>query len=259
MIVDAHVHIHPRKDGFGARFDASLGALIRSLDACPVDKAILLPIAPEIPNTFVAEAAAKYQDRLIAFASVNPVTSKNPARELERAVTKHGLKGLKLHPRKQGFGVEQTDRVVNVVAKAVELGVPVVFDAFPYGTRALRDTSLELIELVAEAVPQAAIVIAHMGGHRLFDALTLARSSRSIYLDTSLTLARYKGSSLENDVFYAIRRLGVDRCIYGSDHPDVELGASYRLMQEQLDMHGFSRDERAALFGGTIAKLVDLD
>jgi hypothetical protein len=259
VIIDAHVHIHPRKEGLGARFDASLDGLIRSLDASPIDRAILLPITPEIPNAFVAEAVAKYPDRLVAFASVDPVAGDNPAETMERAVNQYGLKGLKLHPRLQAFGVEQTEEVARVVRKAAQLVIPVVFDAFRYGGRALRDTTLELIERVAESVPEASIIIAHMGGHRLFDALTLARSSKSIYFDISLILARYEGSSLEQDIFYAIRRLGPERCIYGSDHPDVELGASYTLMREHLDEYGFSEDEQTEIFGGTIAKLIGLD
>jgi hypothetical protein len=258
VIVDAHVHIHPRKDGFGDRFDASLDALIRSLDASPVDRAILLPIAPDIPNAFVAEAVARYPTKLLAFASVNPVTSANPANELEQAVLKYGFRGLKLHPRRQRFGVNETNEVTVVVRKAAELRIPAMFDAFRYGPRALRDTSLELIERVAETVPEADIIIAHMGGNRLFDALTLARSSRRIYFDVSLILARYKGSSIEQDIAYAIRRLGADRCIYGSDHPDVELGESYTLMKEYLDNHGFSEDEQAEIFGGTIERLIGL-
>lgn len=259
MIIDAHVHIHPKKEGLGARFDASLDGLIGSLDASPVERAIILPIAPDIPNTFVSEAVASYPDRLLAFASVNPVTDKNPVQHLERTFNEHRFKGLKLHPRRQGLGVEHTDKVARVVQKAAQLGMPVIFDAFPYGARALRDTTLELIERTAETVPEASVIIAHMGGHRLFDALTLARSSRNIYFDTSLILTRFKGSSLEQDIFYAIRKLGPERCIYGSDHPDVELGESYVLMQEHLDEHGFSDDEQAEIFGGTIARLIGLD
>jgi len=259
VIVDAHVHIHPKKEGLGARFDASLDGLIGSLDASPVERAVLLPIEPEIPNVFVAEAVAKYPDRLIAFASVSPLAEKDPAQELERVIERYGFKGLKLHPRRQALGVEHADKVARVVRTAAQLGVPTVLDAFPYGGRALRDTTLELIERVAEMVPEAGIIIAHMGGHRLFDALTLARSSRNIYFDTSLILTRFKGSSLEQDIFYAIRRLGPERCIYGSDHPDVELCASYSLMRAHLDKHGFSENEQAEIFGGTIAKLIGLD
>jgi predicted TIM-barrel fold metal-dependent hydrolase len=258
VIVDAHVHIHPKKEGLGARFDASLDGLIRSLDASPVDRAVLLPIEPEIPNVFVAEAVSKYPDKLVAFASVNPLAEEHPAEELERVVERYGFRGLKLHPRRQALGVEQAEQVARVVQKAAHLGIPVVFDAFPYGGRALRDMTLELIERVAEMAPEASIIIAHMGGHRLFEALTLARSSENIYFDTSLILARYKGSSLEHDIFYAIKKLGPDRCIYGSDYPDVELGESYVLMREHLDEHGFSDDEQAEIFGGAIAKLIGL-
>jgi len=259
VIIDAHVHIHPKKEGLGARFDASLDGLIGSLDASPVERAIILPIEPEIPNVFVAEAVAKYPDKLVAFASVNPLAEDSPAKELEQVVERHGFKGLKLHPRRQALGVEQSEEVARVVRKAAHLGIPVVFDAFPHGGKALRDTTLELIERTAETVPEASVIIAHMGGHRLFDALTLARSSRNIYFDTSLILTRFKGSSLEQDIFYAIRKLGPERCIYGSDHPDVELGESYVLMREHLNEYGFSDDEQAEIFGGTIARLIGLD
>src|SRR3990172_10037888 len=104
MIIDAHTHIHPDPKGFGERYDASLETLISSLEKSDVDKAILLPISPYVPNEFIAEACRKYPDLLIGFASVNPLDPGSPDK-LMHDVKKYNLKGLKLHPRIQKFSL----------------------------------------------------------------------------------------------------------------------------------------------------------
>ena len=90
-----------------------------------------------------------------------------------------------------------------------------------------------------------------MGGIRILEALILARTSYTIYLDLSLTYSVYRGSHIEQDVFYAIRRIGADRCLYGSDYPDVGLTESYEAMRDALDVRGFSAGEQDWIFGKT--------
>ena len=55
-----------------------------------------------IPNDFIAEYVGRYPGRAVGFAAVDP-TEADAARELERAVTRLGLRGLKLSPVYHGF------------------------------------------------------------------------------------------------------------------------------------------------------------
>lgn len=259
MIVDCHAHVHPDAAGLGERQDASVDRFLAELDASPLDRIVLLPIEPYIPTAFVAETAQRRPGKILFFGSASPRDGSAAVRAFEEQIAAYPVRGLKLHNRRQGFGMESVDTVVALARVAQSHGLPILFDAFPYGKGALRDCSLELVEAVSEAVPKASIVIAHMGGTRILDALILARTSYTIFLDLSLVYAVYRGSHIEQDIFYAIRRIGADRCLYGSDYPDVGLTASYEMMRGALDERGFTGAEQDMIFGGTAQALLGID
>ena len=55
-----------------------------------------------IPNDFIAEYVGRYPGRAVGFAAIDP-TEGDAAAELERCVTKLGLRGLKLSPVYHGY------------------------------------------------------------------------------------------------------------------------------------------------------------
>ena len=92
-----------------------------------------------------------------------------------------------------------------------------------------------------------------MAGHRLFDAMMLAKSYGNIFLDISFTFAYFKGSSIERDVFFVIKKLGSNRCIYGSDHPQRNICDNLDLIKEDFEKYSFSVSEQEDIFYNTIA------
>jgi predicted TIM-barrel fold metal-dependent hydrolase len=127
---------------------------------------------------------APHSSRLIGFARVNPLDGYykgNPVavNELERAVLSLGLRGLKLHPLAQLFvdSIEK-DEPREVVKRAGELGIPVIFD-----TRNMR-TVVRIKRLVdsmrndpdcGAAMNGLRVILAHCGmspgDSRLYEAL----------------------------------------------------------------------------------------
>ncbi|MFW9832539.1 MAG: amidohydrolase family protein [Candidatus Thorarchaeota archaeon] len=127
---------------------------------------------------------APHSTRLIGFARVNPLDGSYKGnllavKELERAVLAHGLRGLKLHPLAQLF-VDEIDRNEprEVVKRAGELGIPVIFD-----TRNMR-TVVRIKRLVdsmrndpdcGAALKGLRVILAHCGmspgDSRLYEAL----------------------------------------------------------------------------------------
>ncbi|MFX1483347.1 MAG: amidohydrolase family protein, partial [Promethearchaeota archaeon] len=110
-----------------------------------IDRTVVFPYtddysAPETPgepsfkvsNDKIAAwtTRAPHSARLIGFSRVNPKDGGQIAvHELERSVLKLGLRGLKLHPLAQLFidSIEE-DTTKQVVKRAGELGLPVIFD-----------------------------------------------------------------------------------------------------------------------------------
>lgn len=259
MVIDSHVHVAPGADVLGARQDASVETFLAAFDAAPLDAAVLLPIEPVIPVPFVFEVAARRPGRLYCYGSVNPADGPGAVAAFDAQMGERDVRGLKLHPRRQGIRREHWPVVLELTRLAAARGVPVLVDSFPYGKGALRDDSLELIEAMSEAVPDARIIIAHLGGVRVLDALILARTSYTIYLDLSLTYWVYRGSSVETDVFYAIKRIGADRCLYGTDYPDVDLAQGYRDMRAALEGRGFSDADLDWIFWKSAAQLLRIE
>ena len=258
MIVDSHAHVHPDGGGLGPKQDASLDTFLSELDASPLDKLVLLPIEPMIPTAFIQDVAQMRPEKIVPFGSASPSIGKDALESFEEWVSSGRIKGLKLHPRRQGFSMADIDTTVELTSMAAKAGLPTLVDCFPYGKGALRDDSLEIIEALSERVPDANIIIAHMGGIRILDALILARTSYTIFMDLSLTYDVYRGSHIEQDIFYAVRRLGTSRVLYGSDYPDTGLTDYYESMRTALDAHGFGSDDQEKIFGEIARGLLGL-
>ncbi|MBN2307353.1 MAG: amidohydrolase family protein, partial [Candidatus Hydrogenedentes bacterium] len=197
MIVDAHTHIHPDQDGMGARYDATLDFLLENLQNGPVDKAVVLAEAVDVPyikrieNRFVGECCRRHPDRLIGFASVHPLEP-DAVERLEADVSEYGLQGLKLHPRFQGVAADDA-RLVPLVEKAVELGIPVAIDAFLWKPTPLRLQLPLNIDALCKRVPEAKIIMCHAGGFHFLDALAVAVANDNVYLEVSSSLGFFHG------------------------------------------------------------------
>lgn len=258
MIIDAHTHIHPDPQGFGVKYDASMQKLIMSIESSDVDKAIVLPIYPMVSNEFIAKVCKKHHDKLIGFASVDPLDP-NSSKNLDKDIKKFGLKGLKLHPRVQKFSLADS-RIRPVIQKAAKLNLPIIVDGFPdYSSKIpIKDTLPLLIDGISRKVPTAKIIIAHMGGYRLWDAFFVTKGNKNIYFDISYSLLYFQNSSIAKDIEFVIKKLGANRCIYGSDHPEMELKKTYDISVNILKKFGLSKKDMNFILGGTIESLLDL-
>lgn len=57
-------------------------------------------------NNWVSEVVRKHSDKFVGFASVHPPHVNEALAELDRAIKKLELSGLKLHPDVQGFRID---------------------------------------------------------------------------------------------------------------------------------------------------------
>lgn len=261
MIIDALTHIHPDPKSFGSEYDLSTEHLIRNLDKSPVDRAVVTAIEGDnnysTPTTYVIDACEKYPDHLIGFASVNPITNSNAVAEFEKYVTEYGMRGLKLHPRHQGLAADD-ERIVPVVEKAAELGVPVTICGSLWKHAPLRDQQPINIDVIAKRVPEANIIIAHSGGFKFMDAFIVAVANDNVYLETSIALKYFEDSPFENQYLFTLKQLGAHRVLFGSDHPEDPTAICYERTVAMLNRHGFGGDAEAKILGENMQSLLGL-
>ncbi|MFP6582393.1 MAG: amidohydrolase family protein [Candidatus Hydrogenedentota bacterium] len=261
MIIDALTHIHPDLKSFGSQYDLSPEFLIRNLEESPVDRAIVTAIEGEnnycTPTTYIIDACEKYPDHLIGFASVNPITNPNAVADFEKYVTEYGMRGLKLHPRHQQLSADD-ERIVPVVEKAAELGVPVTICGSLWKHAPLRDQQPINIDVLAKRVPEAKIIIAHSGGFKFMDAFIVAVANDNVFLETSISLKYFEDTPFEDQYMFTLKQIGAHRVIFGSDHPEDPVASCYARSVEMLGRHGFGGDAETQIFGDTIQSLIGL-
>jgi len=233
MIVDAHAHITPDGKWFKTKHDASLKRLLESRAKVPIDKIVLLPIEGVATNKFISKICRKYQDIFIGFATVNPLQGKKAMNELKEAILKFNLKGLKLHPRLQKF--EPWDyRILPILEIAAQLNIPVLFDLFLRDVEAAKLNNPFAYDAIAKRLPELNIILAHSGGCYLTDAMNVAKMNRNIYLDISYSLIYYQNNPIYKDFVTLIRKIGVNKFIYGSDFPEMDIFTYYEKSKEVL-------------------------
>jgi uncharacterized protein len=244
----------------GPNHDATLDGLIENLAASAVDRAVIMAEAVDVPyikritNDFVGECRAKHPDTLIGFASVHPLEPDAPQR-LEEDVPRYGLQGLKLHPRFQGVAADD-DRVVPIVEKAAELGLPVAIDALLWKPTPLTLQLPMHIDALAKRVPEARIIMSHAGGFRFLDALAVVVANDNVYLEISVALEYFADTPFEDQFMFVLKQAGAGRIIYGSDYPQKPMLATLEHGRALLTKHGFSEEDQAKIFGGTLLSLL---
>ncbi len=261
MIIDALTHIHPMPNAFGNDCDLRTEFLIEELDKSPVDKAIVTAIEGDTPyctpTAYVIEQCAKHPDHLIGFASVNPLTNPNAVSDLESHVRNGGMRGLKLHPRHQHLAADD-ERIIPVVEKAAELGIPVTICGSQWKHAPLRDQLPMNVDVLAKRVPEAKIILAHGGGFHFMDAFVVAVANENVYLETSISMKYFADTPFEDQYIFTLQQIGADRIIFGSDHPEDPLSICYMRSVAMLEKHGFSAEDQAKILGGNIQKLIGL-
>ncbi len=211
-----------------------LATFFLQMDVAGIEKAVLLPIDCRrsrengvSSNEQVAELCARSQ-RFIGFASVDPIRDGAP-RELEYAVIKLGLRGLKLDAALQDFDPDDP-KVFEVYAAASSLGIPVLVHT---GMSWAPQTPLErghplLMEKAIRRFPSLNFVLAHFGWPWVWEAAALALKYPNAYLDTSCL---YYDSPKEFYQFVFTKQIPTtvierslrNKIVFGSNYPRVEI------------------------------------
>jgi predicted TIM-barrel fold metal-dependent hydrolase len=243
MIIDSHNHLGGPDKGDGAT--QSPEEIIKKMAGAGVDRAVIFPFNEVNPgvsfsgaNDFISTAVDQYPDRLIGFARLDPHAGDHAISELERSVQDLHFRGVKLHPKGQNFSPSNVF-VQRILERACELNVPVVFD----NGKKIFDN--HAIGALAGKVPDVDIIMAHMSGEGY---LEVAKKCSNVYLGT--VKARLE------DVSKAIRVLGAEKIIAGSDSPYADM--DFEMSGKFEKIKALSKEEVRLISGGNMAKLLGL-
>ena len=210
-----------------------------------------------IPNEEIAEAAQKNSDMMMAFASIDPHKGKMGAREAERLIKEHGVKGFKFHPTVQSF--HPYDKMAWPIYEVINAhGLPAIFhtghSGIGSGMRCGGGLRLEYsnpmhLDDVAIDFPDMQIVMAHPSFPWQDEALSVATHKPNVWIDLSGWSPKYFAPQI---IQYANTQLK-KKMLFGSDfpliHPQKWIDAALKVGFKDEVMPGIMKDNAARLLG----------
>ena len=129
-----------------------------------------------------------------------------------------GYKGIKLHPRISNFKL-QNPLLAPIIKQANELQLSVLLCTYFYSQSSNSFNNIEQLANLIFKLDGAQVILLHAGTVRLLETIEIARANNNVLLDLSLTICKYKGSSLDLDIQFAFNSFDKRICI-GSDFPE---------------------------------------
>ncbi|MEX0817744.1 MAG: amidohydrolase family protein [Gaiellales bacterium] len=242
-LFDAHVHVGRDIDGFVAPYDELVSFLhrygVRRAFAFCMDEPDREP-AFRAPNDRTLAAAKRSEGLLIPFVRLS--LSEEPIEEARRCLDL-GARGIKLHPRAQGFLLND-ERLAPVFELAAERRVPILI----HGGRGLPPIADNLGRLV-DAYPEAQLIIAH-GGIADLAALSETFGGRSgVFFDTSVW------SPI--DLLDMWNRVAPEQVLYASDFPYGQQPGSLFIALRTARLAGLTDDQLVDMLGRSAGRIAD--
>ena len=250
MVIDADVHISPYPQDGGITPDEVIAAMDR---AC-VDKAICWLQPPymrgiEEATQYVRRAAEKFPERLLPFGWVDPHFPMEECMSLcRRCLYDYDFFGVKFNGAQNSFNMERYEQIAPLIDEIAKAGKVIAFHVGDEN----NDTHPVKIAEIAKRWPQLNILMVHMGGaaSNMENAcIEVAAQYSNMYL---------VGSSVDYPyVLKAIRTLGADRVMFGSDMPFSMMEADAAGYRAFLDAY-CTETEKKLVMGGNAVRLLHL-
>ncbi len=243
MIIDFHTHVD-EAPAFG--WIDPPDKIVALLDEAQIDQAVIMTYT-DLPGLnpdaleYIVEAAGRFPGRLIPFVRLNPNFREASGPLLDRAL-ELGVRGVKLHPTTT-LAHPAGEATVSLMRRCGQLGLPVLFHCGddPY-------TTPQAMGLAAEAAPDCAIVLGHMGGYlHVDDAIDEAERHPNLYLETS-------AMPYPSRIVEALERVGPERVVFGSDGP----GCNPALELDKIRGLSLPLSVEAQILGGTAMRLLGM-
>lgn len=233
MLIDFHTHIFPEKiagktlDVLKAGvlkcenktaisyFDGTKNGLFSLMNDAGVDISVALPIAtkPTQTNSINAYAEEITDTRIISFASLHPENEDTD--KILDGIKQAGFKGIKLHPEFQDAFVDSPE-VIKILKKAESLGLYTVFHAgCDIGLPPPVHSTPRHFKNALEYVSGKYIILAHLGGWRMWDDVEKYLVGTPVYFDTAFI----KDHINKEQALRIIKNHGSEKILFGSDAP----------------------------------------
>jgi predicted TIM-barrel fold metal-dependent hydrolase len=250
-VIDCHIHFNS-PDG---HYDVSeVRTCLALADRAGVDRMVYLfnlptggvdPQEEDIlaSNDIGMELMRCLPERFASFCYLNPsLPVEFSLAEIDRCITHGPMLGIKLW-----ISVHADDaRLDPIMTQAASLRIPVLHHAWYKATEFVFNESTPAeIATLAHRHPHVTIIMAHLAGGG-WRGVRDIRDCPNVVVDTS-------GAQPHADlVEYAVKQLGADRVVYGSDWPIRD----FAVQRARLEGANLSDPQKALILGGTMEHLL---
>lgn len=235
MIVDCHAHL------WDGRFADNKREIVTACQRYPIERVCVSGLGSYTPdsdeierlNREVARFMAEEPDLIRGFCSLNP---RHPGSlsQLRACVEDRGMVGLKLWVAT----LCDDPLVFPLVEQCIRYDIPLLLHAWhksvgqlPFETQAIHVAGL------SARYPEARLIMAHLGGNCQHELKVIAPHD-NVCADVSGSLFR------NGDLDCAIRWLGSERVLFGSDMP----GASFLVSWGQVEDAALAETDKALIY-----------
>lgn len=240
QIVDFHTHAFPdslapkamkalcegAQDAV-AYHDGTVAALLKSMDACGIDKAVLCNIATRVSQfePIIKWSEQIATDRIIPLCSIHPEDPEALAHISQ--IKAAGFKGIKMHPYYQDFYLDE-ERMLPMYERMASEGLILVMHcgydiAFP----PLRRVDPARILKVCKLFPKLTFVATHMGAWKQWDEVAKILVGQDVYIEISFALELLPPEEARA-ILMGHRE---DRLLFGTDSPWTDQANALRLLR----------------------------
>jgi len=250
LIIDFHAHPGYSRDLDGLRRE--FGPSMQAADHYRVRYVCICSLADWSPsptpdairtgNDNTLALMADYPDRVLGLCYVNPRYPDEALEEIDRCITREGMAGIKLW-----IACRASDPLMDPMAeKAAALGVPILnHAAYLHRNQPADPNTPADVALWAAKHPRTMIVMAHMAPCRERGLVDIAP-----YPNVHIDCSGYEPESGWTEL--AVRRLGAERVVFGTDTPIRSYGMSLgKVLGARLTAR-----QRALILGGNSKRLL---
>lgn len=243
MIIDFHTHTFPDKIAhmaieklksashtkaftFGTENELS-----ESMKSCGISKSVVLPVAtnPEkIPHINDISAEKNKNGTLIYFGAMHP--DFDDAKKEMKRLKSMGIKGIKLHPVYQDIDFDDI-RTLRILEYAEENELITVTHAgLDVGFPGVERCTPEMIKNAVNEINPKRLVLAHMGGWKMWQKAAEMLCGKGLFIDTSFSIGKmvqetpyYSEEELKlldfEEAVKVIDAFGENNVLFGTDSP----------------------------------------
>ncbi len=243
LLLDAHTHLGNDIDGMAGRYED----LDEILDRYGFSRALVFCMdehdrepAFTVPNDRTLAYAARSAGRLVPFVRLD--LTERPLEEARRCLDA-GAQGIKLHPRAQGFTLDD-ERLAPIFQLASERDVPILI----HGGRGLPPIAEHLERLVLRC-DGVRLIIAHAGIADMAGLAGRLGGIPGVFFDTSV----WSGV----DLLDLYRQVSPEQIVYASDYPYGRQPNSLLMSLRTAKLAGFDDRQIRALLGENARRIAD--